>query len=82
MIHSEGIVSDTHSALAEYAKTSISTEHIDKESAPRKELKNPLEDVGNEQVTHTDMQLFVEAVVKPNPLLPPTQLKDLKTPKN
>ena len=28
------------------------------------------------------MQIFVEAVVKPNPLLPPTQLKDLKTPKN
>jgi len=28
------------------------------------------------------MQIFVEAVVKPNPLLPPQQLKDLKTPKN
>ena len=38
--------------------------------------------MSNEQVTHNDMQLFVEAVVKPNPLLPPTQLKDLKIPKN
>ena len=82
LIHSEGIVSDAHSALAEYAKTSISTEHIDKNSALRKKLENPLEGVSNEQVTHTDMLLFVEAVVKRNPLLPPTQLKDLKTPKN
>ena len=77
-VYSEGIVSDAHSALTEYAKTSISTEHIDKKSALRKKLENPLEGVSNEQVTHTDMQLFVEAMVKPNPLLPPSQLKDLK----
>ena len=38
--------------------------------------------MSNEQVTHSDMRLFVEAVVKPNPLLPRTQLKDLKIPKN
>ena len=81
LIHSEGIVSDAHSALAEYAKTTISAEHIDKNSALKK-LENPLEGVSNEQVTHSDMRLFVEAVVKPNPLLPHTQLKDLKIPKN
>ena len=82
LIHSEGIVSDAHSILAEYAKTSIPTEHIDKNSALRKKMENPLEGVSNDQVTHTDMQLFVEAVVKPNPVLHPQQLKDLKTPKN
>ena len=60
MIQSEGIVSDAHSALAEYAKTSISTEHIDKNSALSKKLENPLEGVSNEQVTHTDMQLLVD----------------------
>ena len=81
-VYSDGIVRDAHSALAEYAKTSISTEHIDKNSALRKKLENPLQGVSNDQVTHTDMQIFVEAVVKPNPLLPPQQLKDLKTPKN
>ena len=69
-------------SLAEYAKTSISTEHIDKNSALRKKLENPLEGMSNKQVTHTDMQLLVETVVKPNPLLPNTQLKDLKDPKN
>ena len=82
LIHSEGIVNEAHSALAEYAKISISTEHFDKNSALRKKLENPLEGVDNAQVTHTDMQVFVEAVVKTNPLLPPQQLKDLKTPKN
>ena len=81
-VRSEGVVDDAYSALAEYAKTSISTEHIDKDSVLRKKLENPMQGVSNEQVTHTDMQIFVEAVVKPNPLLPPTQLKDLKTPKN
>jgi hypothetical protein len=53
--YSEGIVSDAHSALAEYAKTSISTEHIDKNSALRMKLENPLQGVSNDQVTHTDM---------------------------
>jgi hypothetical protein len=48
LTHSEGIVSDTHSALAEYAKTSISTEHIDKNSAVRKKLENPLQGVSND----------------------------------
>ena len=81
-VRSEGVADDAHSALAEYAKTSISTEHIDKNSVLRKKLENPSQGVSNEQVTHTDMQIFVEAVVKPNPLLPKSQLKDLKTPKN
>ena len=81
-VRSEGVVDDAYSALAEYAKTSISTEHIDKDSVLRKKLENPMQGVSNEQVTHTDMQIFVEAVVKPNPLLPKQQLKDLKNPKN
>ena len=40
LVHSEGIVSDAHSALAEYAKTTISAEHIDKNRALRKKRES------------------------------------------
>ena len=41
-----------------------------------------MEGVGNDQVTHADMKLFVEAVVKLNPLCPRVQLKDLENSDN
>ena len=70
-----------YAPLAEYTKTTISSDHIEENSALT-EVVNPLEGVSNDQVTHADMKLLVDAVVKPNPLRPHQQLKDLKTPAN
>ena len=80
-VKSAGIVEEVHAPLAEYAKTTISADHIEENPALKK-LENPLEGVSNDQVTHADVKLFVEAVVRPIPLLQKQTLKDLKLPKN
>ena len=75
------VVEEAFAPLAEYAKTTICSDHIEENSALKK-VVNPLEGVNNDQVAHADMKLCVDAVVKPNPLRPHQQLKDLKTPVN
>ena len=80
-VKSAGIVEEVHASLAEYAKTTISADHLE-ENPALKMLENPLEGVSNDHVTHADVKLFLEAVVRPNPLLQKQTLKDLKLPKN
>lgn len=81
---SEGMLGEAFEPLADYAVTSLADDiceiPIDKNPILMKAL-NPSEGVSNDKVTYSDMKFMVEAVVKPNPLLPKQILKDLKTQK-
>lgn len=82
---SEGMLGEAFEPLADYAVTSLADDiceiPIDKNPILMKAV-NPSEGVSNDKVTYSDMKFMVEAVVKPNPLLPKQILKDLKIPKN